>query len=49
MRDLRARIGLRHEPQRSFVSREHMVDSDIAIGMAVELDSSAVHALAPGI
>src|SRR5271170_2386488 len=49
MRDLRPRIGLRYQPQRSFVSREHMVDGDIAIGMAVELDSSAVHALAPPI
>ena len=37
------------ELERPLVGGEHAVDGDVAIGVAVELDAGAMHALGPGV
>ena len=47
MRDLRPRVGARDEPLRALVRREHHIDGDIPIGVAVHLNARPMHALDP--
>src|SRR5262249_39705691 len=49
MGDFRARVGPREEPLRPLKGREHHVDGDIAVGVAIDLDAGAVDTLDPGI
>ena len=49
MRDLGAHIGPWKEPLRALEGREHHVDGDIAIRVAIDLDAGPVHALDPGV
>src|ERR1051325_319723 len=44
-----ARVGTREEALRPLEGREHYVDGDIAVGVAIDLDVGAVDALDPGI
>ena len=47
MRDFWACIGNRHEAKNAFIGGEDMIDRDIAIGVAVHLNTRAMHPLAP--
>jgi hypothetical protein len=49
MRDLGARIGPRKQLLCALDGGQHHIDGDIAIGVAVDLDAGAMHALDPGV
>ncbi len=49
MSDLGARVGAREEALRAFHGRQHHIDGDVAIGVAIDLDAGAMHALDPGV
>ena len=47
VRDLRTRVGAREQLLRALDRRQQHVDRDVAVGVAVDLDAGAMHALDP--